>query len=681
MIKYHKDKIKGASIMTKENAFNRISELRSIIVYHRNKYYNDDTPEISDFEFDALMRELQNLEKDFPEFDVPDSPTKTVGGDADEKFEKISHKVPLQSLNDVFSYEELREFLDKTRKSLNDSSCKTEFAVEYKIDGLSVSLEYENGIFVRGSTRGDGQTGENITENLKTIKDIPMQLNIPIPRLCVRGEVYMPKTVFKKLNEIREIQGQPLLANPRNAAAGSLRQLNPEITRSRELSIFVFNIQYGEGLPEFTSHRESLLYLEKQGFKVSPSFDTFTEDDDIIKEIASYNENRENLSFDIDGAVIKIDNFDFRKILGETSNAPKWAAAFKYPPEEKETKLLSIEINVGRTGVLTPYAVLENVRLAGTNVSRATLHNADFIQERDIMIGDTVIVRKAGDIIPEILKSIPAKRNGTEKVFMMPDVCPKCGSPISRKDGEAAYRCTGESCPAQLIRRLIHFVSRDAMNIDGCGEAQIIQLVENNIIKNAADIYYITKEQLLELDRMGDKSADNLLTAIEKSKLAGLARLIFALGIHHIGKTAAESLASHYGNIENIISATEEELCEISDFGKVCAQSVVEYFSKPENKDNIEQLKNAGVSTESIKITKGSELSGMTFVITGTLPGIGRTEASDLIASYGGKTSSSVSKKTTFLIAGEDGGNKLDKAKQLGVKIISYEELLKMISN
>ncbi len=667
--------------MSIEQAEQRIKELREQIIYHRNKYYNDDAPEISDFEFDALMRELQKLEAEYPEFDSADSPSKTVGGKAGEKFEKISHRVPLQSLNDVFSYDELGEFLSKTRKALGDEANITEFAVEYKIDGLSVSLEYENGVFIRGATRGDGQTGENITENLRTIKDIPMKLKTSVPYLCVRGEVYMPKEVFTKINEERELQGQPLLANPRNAAAGSLRQLDAKITASRELSIFVFNIQYGDGIPELNSHRESLMYLKEQGFKISPSVNTFTDDNAIVQEVESFNESRENLSFDIDGAVIKVDDFNARRTLGETSNAPKWAAAYKYPPEEKETKLLSIEINVGRTGVLTPYAVLETVRLAGTNVSKATLHNEDFIKEKDIRIGDKVIVRKAGDIIPEILRALPDKRTGSESEFSMPDKCPVCGSIVSRKDGEAAYRCTDASCPAQLTRRLIHFASRDAMNIDGCGEAQITQLVENGIISCAADIYYITKEQLLELDRMGEKSAENLLSAINESKNAGLARLIFALGIRHIGKTAGETLASYFGNIDKLISATEEELCEVEDLGSICAQSIIEYFSNKENIKNIEQLKTAGVVTNSIKVINGNSLEGLSFVITGTLPGVTRDEASSYIASYGGKVSSSVSKKTSYLVAGADGGSKLDKAQKLGVPIISYNELINMIEN
>ncbi len=665
--------------MNAENAKTRIDELRALIKYHRDRYYNDDAPEISDFDFDELMRELIALEKEFPELDSADSPSKSVGGKPSEKFEKVSHRVPLQSLNDVFSYGELEDYIVRTKRALGDTSDETEFVVEYKIDGLSVSLEYENGIFVRGATRGDGSVGENITENLRTIKDIPKKLREPVPYLCVRGEVYMPKDVFARINDEREMAGLPLMANPRNAAAGSLRQLDPNVTRSRELSIFVFNIQYGDGLPDLTSHRKSLEYLKSQGFKVSPSINTFTKFEDIKKEVAFFNENRQNLSFDIDGAVIKVDSFEKRTALGETSNAPKWAAAFKYPPEEKETKLLSIEINVGRTGVLTPYAVLEKVHLAGTSVSKATLHNEDFIKERDIMIGDTVVVRKAGDIIPEILRAVPEKRDGSETEFRMPDVCPVCGSPVVREEGEAAYRCTDGSCPAQLSRRLIHFVSRDAMNVDGCGEAQINQLIDSGILKSACDLYRISREQLLELDRVGEKSADNLLRAIENSKTAGLARVLFALGIRHIGRTTAETLAARFGSIDALMHASVAELCEVEDLGKVCAESIAAYFRNPDNVRNVEELKAAGVVTEAVTSVKGSSLEGLTFVITGTLPGMKRDEASELIASYGGKVSSSVSKNTSYLLAGADGGSKLDKAQKLGVEIISLERLRELI--
>lgn len=666
-------------MIMKKQAEERIIELRNLIIYHRNRYYNDDAPEISDFEFDALMQELIKLEKENPEFDSADSPSKTVGGKASSKFEKVSHRVPLQSLNDVFSYDELEDFIIKTKKALNDDEKETEFVVEYKIDGLSVALEYENGKFVRGATRGDGQEGENITENLKTIKDIPQILSEPVPYLCVRGEVYMPKAEFTRVNEERELMGQQLLANPRNAAAGSLRQLDPSVTAARGLSIFVFNIQYGTGIPEITSHRKSLEYLKSLGFKISPSINTFTDFSSISKEVAFFNENRDKLDFDIDGAVIKVDSFEKRVTLGETSNAPKWAAAFKYPPEEKQTKLLAIEINVGRTGVLTPYAVLETVRLAGTNVSKATLHNADFIREKGIRVGDTVTVRKAGDIIPEILGSVTEKRDGSEIEFEMPEYCPICGAQVLREEGQAAYRCTGTSCPAQLTRRLIHFASRDAMNIDGCGEAQITQLVEKGIISCAADIFYITKEQMMTLDKIAEKSAQNLINAIEASKDAGLARLIFALGIRHIGKSTAEALANHFGSIEALMSASLEELCEVDDMGKICAESIISYFSHDENIRNIESLKIAGVKTEANKEILGSALKGLTFVITGTLPGMKREEASELISSYGGKVSSSVSKKTSYLLAGQDGGSKLAKAEKAGVEIITLDRLMEII--
>ncbi len=663
-------------IMDINVAKDRIEYLRTTLEYHRNKYYNEDAPEISDFEFDALMQELEGLEREFPDLSSPTSPTKTVGGKAGEKFDKLSHRVPLQSLTDVFSYEELFSYLEKTNKALEH---KVEYVVEYKIDGLSVSLEYENGVFIRGATRGDGLVGENITENLKTIKDIPMTLSSKVPYLCVRGEAYMPKDVFLKINEQRELEGIPLLANPRNAAAGSLRQLDAEITRSRGLSVFVFNIQYGEGLPELSSHKESLEYLKKLGFKVSPSINAFTDFDEIKNEVASFNENREKLSFDIDGAVIKVDNFSMREVLGETSNAPKWAVAYKYPPEEKETKLLSIEINVGRTGVITPYAVLEPVRLAGTSVSKATLHNADYISERDIRIGDKVLVRKAGDIIPEILRSISEKRTGEEIRFSMPEFCPACGSRVVRESGQAAYRCTDSSCPAQLVRRLIHFVSRDTMNIDGCGEAQITQLVDNGIIKCSADIYSITLDQLLSLDRMGEKSANNLLAAIENSKNAGLSRLIFALGIRQIGKSAADALARHFETIDKLISASLEELCEIEDMGKVSAENVVAFFENEDNILNINKLKEAGVVTTVIRKSVGTALDGLSFVITGTLPGMKREEAAEIIMSNGGKVSSSVSGKTDYLLAGENGGSKLQKAEKLGIKVISFEQFRELL--
>lgn len=661
--------------MTNTEIGKRINELRKTIEYHRERYYNDDAPEIDDFAYDELVKELEALEKEHPEFASDKSPTVTVGGKASERFEKVTHRVPMKSLTDVFSYEELADYIQKTNAALGG---ETEYVLEYKIDGLSVALEYENGEFVGGSTRGDGYIGENITENLKTIKSIPQKLAKPIPYLCVRGEVYMPKSVFAKLNDERELSGESLFANPRNAAAGSLRQLDSRITASRGLDIFVFNIQEARGAVEIHSHRESLDYLKGLGFVVSPSYNVFSDFGKMKDEIAFFNENRDNLNFDIDGAVIKVDDFAKRELLGEKSNAPKWAVAFKYPPEEKETKLLGIEVNVGRTGVITPFAVLEPVRLAGTTVSKATLHNADFIAEKEIMIGDTVLVRKAGEIIPEILSSVKSKRDGTEKPFSMPTVCPSCGAPVVREEGEAAYRCTDPKCPAQLVRRLTHFVSRDAMNIDGCGEAQVTQLTEKGLVHDASDLYRLTAGELESLDRMGKKSAENLIAAIEASKNAGLARVLFALGIRHIGKTGAESLAAHYGSIDEVMNASFDELCGIDDVGAICAESIRSYFESSDAVNLVESLRSAGVNMSAVRTVVSNSLEGLTFVITGTLPGMKRDEAAAFITSHGGKVSSSVSKKTSYLLEGEDGGSKVAKAQSLGVSSISLEDLMSM---
>ena len=661
--------------MTNTEIGKRINELRKTIEYHRERDYNDDAPEIDDFAYDELVKELEALEKEHPEFASDKSPTVTVGGKASERFEKVTHRVPMKSLTDVFSYEELADYIQKTNAALGG---ETEYVLEYKIDGLSVALEYENGEFVGGSTRGDGYIGENITENLKTIKSIPQKLAKPIPYLCVRGEVYMPKSVFAKLNDERELSGESLFANPRNAAAGSLRQLDSRITASRGLDIFVFNIQEARGAVEIHSHRESLDYLKGLGFVVSPSYNVFSDFGKMKDEIAFFNENRDNLNFDIDGAVIKVDDFAKRELLGEKSNAPKWAVAFKYPPEEKETKLLGIEVNVGRTGVITPFAVLEPVRLAGTTVSKATLHNADFIAEKEIMIGDTVLVRKAGEIIPEILSSVKSKRDGTEKPFSMPTVCPSCGAPVVREEGEAAYRCTDPKCPAQLVRRLTHFVSRDAMNIDGCGEAQVTQLTEKGLVHDASDLYRLTAGELESLDRMGKKSAENLIAAIEASKNAGLARVLFALGIRHIGKTGAESLAAHYGSIDEVMNASFEDLCGIDDVGAICAESIRSYFESSDAVNLVESLRSAGVNMSAVRTVVSNSLEGLTFVITGTLPGMKRDEAAAFITSHGGKVSSSVSKKTSYLLEGEDGGSKVAKAQSLGVSSISLEDLMSM---
>ena len=662
--------------MTDLQAKKRIEELSNLIDYHRKKYYLEDAPEITDDEFDALMHELKALETEFPQFYKPTSPSTRVGGYVAEKFEKVNHRVPLKSLNDVFSPEEVESYLEKCENTLGH---KASFAVEYKIDGLSVSLEYENGLFVRGATRGDGTVGEDITENLKTVSAIPLVLNEKLPYLCVRGEVYMPKKSFAKLNEKRDENGEAPFANPRNAAAGSLRQLDSKICASRNLSIFIFNIQQIQGGPDINSHKESLDYLKSLGFVVSPSYDTFTEFDDIMARINSFNEHRNDLAFDIDGAVVKADSFSDREVLGELPHVPKWAIAYKYPPEEKTTKLISIEVNVGRTGVITPFAVLEPVKLAGSVVSRATLHNADFIAERDIREGDMVVVRKAGDIIPEILK-VDTKFRDVQLPYEMPKVCPSCGEKVSREDGEAAYRCVNPECPAQLSRSLEHFVSRDAMNIDGCGEAQIKALIENGLVKDAADLYTLGAEQIEALDRMGKKSADNLVKAIENSKTAGLSRLLHALGIRHVGKQTGIALAKHFGSLEALMTADEETLSQIDDVGEVVARSICGFFSLDSTKKLCEKLKSVGVITEDTQSEKKSDkLDGLTFVITGTLSNMKREEAAAIIEENGGKVSGSVSKKTSYLLCGSDAGSKLTKAEALGVPVISLEELLSMI--
>ena len=666
--------------MEKEAAEKRILSLRNQIEYHRQKYYMDDSPEISDYEFDALMEELIKLEKDFPEFDSEFSPSKKVGGQASEKFEKVRHKVQMGSLADVFSKEELYNFFCKTKKILENYDKNPYFAVECKIDGLSVELEYENGIFVRGATRGDGIVGENITENLMTIKDIPKKLSQPIPYICVRGEVYMPKKEFLRLNTLREERGETCFANPRNAAAGSLRQLDANITKSRNLSIFVFNIQSAAGAENITSHKESLDYLKSLGFCVSPTYNLYCDFDDIYNEILRINAERSRFSFDIDGAVLKTDKFSNRTVLGETSNAPKWAVAYNYPPEEKETKLLKIETNVGRTGVITPFAVLSPVRLAGTKVSKATLHNFDFIKQKDIRENDTVVVRKAGDIIPEIVRVRTDMRDGSQKEFRMPKTCPECGAEVFREEGEAAYRCTDPACPAQLLRQLFHFVSRDAMNIDGLGEAQITSLVRNGYVKDAADIYYLSKEQFLTLDKVAEKSANNFIESIENSKKAGLARVIYALGIRHIGKQASEELAANFVTMDALMSASEEELSSVPDIGSISAKSIVNYFSVAKSREMIEKLKSADVLLEVVVNKKSDKLNGLTFVITGTLSGYTREEASELITSNGGKVSSSVSKNTSYLLSGEKGGSKLQKAEKLGVEIIDLDKLFSILN-
>ena len=665
--------------VTKMQAEKEIEFLSEKINYHREKYYLEDSPEISDAEFDALMERLISLENQFPELKKDNSPSMRVGGYVADKFEKVSHAVPLKSLNDVFSYDELTAYLDKTNEQLGK---KASYAVEYKIDGLSVSLEYRDGIFVLGATRGDGIIGEDVTYNLRTIKSIPLTLKEKIPYLCVRGEVYMPKSSFAALNRKRDENGETPFANPRNAAAGSIRQLDSKVAASRNLDIFVFNIQSSVGTPELSSHAQSLDYLKKLGFKVSPSYNTFTSYEDIINEIGRFGNERANLEFDIDGAVIKLDNFDDRERAGELPHAPKWAAAFKYPPDEKKTKLISIQVNVGRTGVLTPFAVLEPVNLAGSTVSRATLHNIDYINAKDIRPGDYVYVHKAGDIIPEVEKVSLEDRTPDIQPYEMPEECPSCGEKTVREEGEAAYRCINAECPAQLARSLEHFVSRDAMDIEGCGEAQILQLIENGLVKSAADLYEIRSEQLENLERMGKKSSENLVKAIENSKDKGLSRLLYALGIRHVGKQTSLALAEHFETLDNIIEAskTPEIFTEIDDVGNIVANSISEFFSRPGSVHLCKRLIELGVETQVKKTRTGDALVGLTFVITGTLAGIKRDEAAKIITDNGGKVSSSVSKNTSYLVCGSDAGSKLDKAQKLGIEIIGMDEIYSMIN-
>jgi len=639
------------------------------IEYHARKYYVDDAPEISDFEYDEMFYKLKALEEQYPEFASDNSPTKRVGGAVLDKFEKVTHTVRMGSLRDVFNFEELTDFIDKT--PADDG-----YSVECKIDGLSVSLVYDNGEFVIGSTRGDGITGENVTENLKTIPSIP--LHIPYKgHLEVRGEVFMPRSNFEELNAKRESEGAQLFANPRNAAAGSLRQLDSKITAERKLDIFVFNIQQCDKV--FASHTESLEFVKEQGFKVVPDLAKLFTSEEIIAKINDIGAKRSSLPFDIDGVVIKVDSLAKREEYGDTGSVPKWAVAYKFPPEEKETVLSDICVNVGRTGVITPYAVLEPVRLAGTSVSRATLHNYDFISERDIRIGDTVIVRKAGDIIPEIVRVNKDKRPDGAAEYRMPETCPSCGEKVYREEGEAAFYCTNSACPAQLIRNLSHFVSRDAMNIDGFGEAQVNLMVESGLLSSAADIYYLEKEKVAQLERMGEKSADNLMKSIEASKTRGLDKLLYAFGIHQIGEKASKVLATQFKDIERFFDITEEELCAVNDIGAVSAKNIINFFSHPQTRILVDRLKSAGVVCEYETDIKDDRFEGKTFVLTGTLPTMKRDEASKLIESFGGKTSSSVSKKTDYVLAGEEAGSKLVKAQQLGVKIISEEEFWEMI--
>ena len=651
----------------------RAEELRSVIEYHNKKYYENDEPEIEDFEYDRLLHELIAIEEEFPELSTPDSPTKHVGGKANSLFSPVEHKVRMESLQDAFSKEDVFDFDNRVRDVVKN----VKYIVEPKIDGLSVSLEYENGVFVRGSTRGDGDVGEDITANLKTISSIPMKINGAPSFLEVRGEVYMPKAVFLELVKKQELDSEKPFKNPRNAAAGSLRQKDAKVTRQRKLDIFVFNVQQIEG-HTLSSHKGSFEYLRSLGFNIIPFYKECETIEEALGEIDRIGSVRGALSFDIDGAVIKVDDFDERRALGSTAKFPKWAIAFKYPPEEKETTLLDIEINVGRTGVLTPTAIFEPTLLAGSTVSRATLHNQDFISEKDIRIGDTIIIRKAGDIIPEVV-SVVRHAQGSES-YIMPEFCPSCGAKTVREQDEAALRCLNPDCPSQLLRNLIHFCSRDAMDIEGLGDAVLSVLVENGLIKTAGDIYRLDFEKIAQIERMGKKSADNLKAAIEKSKKNDLSRLVYALGIRHIGQKAAKLLARRFPTMEGIIEASREEIAAIDGFGDIMAESVTDFFSLEKSRELIETLRDLGVNMNSLEEIVDRRFEGKTFVLTGTLSKFTRAEASAIIEKLGGKTASSVSKKTAFVLAGEEAGSKLRKARELGIPVISeadFEEMTK----
>ena len=664
--------------MDKKQAKERIEELRKKTEYYAKKYYDDDNPEITDFEYDMMMLELRTLESQNPEFITKDSLTQKVGGHVKEGFAKVEHEVPLQSLQDVFNFEEIEAFDERVKKVASENGIdEVKYVVETKIDGLSSALEYKDGKLVRGATRGNGLVGEDVTENLKTIKTIPQELPEKI-NITVRGEVFISKKEFEKMNQEREENEEELFANARNAAAGSLRQLDSNITKKRPLDIYIFNVQKIEG-KEFNSHFEELEYLEKLGFNVNPVRIPCSNIEEVKKAINKIGEDRENLTFGIDGAVVKVDNLKLRTILGTTSKVPKWAIAYKYPPEQKETILKDIEFQVGRTGVITPLAILEPVRVAGSLISKTTLHNEDFVKEKGLKIGDRVIIQKAGDVIPEIVRAVVEKRDGTEKEFVMPTHCPVCGAETVREEGESAVRCTGIECPAKLYRNLVHFVSREAMNIDGLGENIIGILLEKKMISNIADIYDLEFEDLASLKKNGKKFAQNLIDSINISKQNDLYRLITALGIRHVGVKAAKVLAKTYENMDNLSNASIEDLSQVDEVGPIVANSISEFFSQEQTKDLLKRLKDAGVNMERQKEeNEDDRFAGKTFVLTGSLEKYSREEASNIIEKFGGKTSSSVSKKTTYLLAGEDAGSKLTKAQSLGVQIISENEFEEM---
>lgn len=658
------------AIKAKEEAV----RLRREIQYHNQKYYEQDAPEIEDYEYDRLYRRLEELEAEYPELITPDSPTQKVGARGMNQFAPVVHTVPLESLQDAFSEEEMADFDRRVRAVVPDPV----YIVEPKFDGLSVALEYRNGVYERGSTRGDGLVGEDVTENIRTIRSIPKRLKNAPEFLEVRGEVYMAHSVFEELCAQQELNQEKPFKNPRNAAAGSLRQKDPRIAAQRRLDIFLFNVQQIQGV-ELSYHDESLEYLKKLGLPATPFYRKCQTLEQVLEAIREIGEMRGSLEYSIDGAVVKVNSFAQRQLLGSTSKFPKWAQAFKYPPEEKPTKLLGIEINVGRTGVLTPTGLFEPVTLAGTTVSRATLHNQDFITEKDIRVGDTVILRKAGDIIPEVVSVV--SHEPTSEPYRIPQICPACGSPAVRDENEAATRCTNPECPAQLLRHLIHFTSRDAMDMDGLGPAVLEQLVAKELIASPADLYFLPMEQVREMERMGEKSAQNLAAAVARSRQNDLYRLIYALGIPHVGLKAAKLLAGHFHTMEKLIAASEEELAAIEGFGPIMAKSVRAYFDLAGTAHLLSRLKEAGVNMTALSAAQNLRLAGKTFVLTGTLPTLTRQEATELVERYGGKTSSSVSKKTGYVIAGEDAGSKLTKAQQLNVPILSEEEFLKLLED
>ena len=650
-----------------------MKQLRETLNAHGYRYYVLDDPQISDYEYDHMLRRLEDLEREHPEEITPDSPTQRVGGPTLSEFAPVEHPVPLESLQDVFNGGEVEEFLERVAGTFPDA----EYSVEPKVDGLSVALEYRDGVFVRGATRGDGLVGEDVTENLRTIRSIPMTLPEKLPRLIVRGEVYMARSVFEEINARRELEGKPLMANPRNAAAGSLRQLDPKVAAQRRLDIAVFNLQLAEGRT-FASHTETLDYLKDQHFKVI-SGRRLRRLPEILEEIERLNDTRMERPFDMDGAVIKLNSLADREVLGSTAKCPKWAIAYKYPPEKKPAKVLDIVVQVGRTGVLTPKAVLSPVRLAGTTVTNATLHNQDYITQKDIRIGDTVIVQKAGEIIPEVVEVVPGERPETAQPYFLPDTCPVCGAPVTRDPDGAAVRCTGAECPAQLLRNLTHFASRNAMDIDGLGPAVMNQLIESGLVKTAADLYGLRAEEIAQLDRMGAKSAQNAVEAIAKSRENDLWRLLFALGIRQVGEKAAKVLAARFGSFDALANASEEELTAIDDVGPITARYLREWLESPQSKDLIARLKVAGVNMESRTKPIDSRFAGQTFVLTGALTRFTRDEAAEMIEQRGGKAAGSVSKKTTCVVAGENAGSKLKKAQELQIPVLTEEEFLALL--